>query len=162
MSASTNPALQDFQKQIDDEALFSQMDKDLGLDDQTFAEMDAIATGQQPEDPNKEWNDNLIPTFSDQSKFEKNADDGNIETGAKWLGNAGMSLWNIVGGLGNVVANPYDTGKSVVDIANGAVGMGVNATVQGLNKLGVISDETAQRADRNINNDKDVKLAKAV
>lgn len=118
ISASTNPALQEFSKQIEDDALFSQMDKDLGLDDQTFAEMDQVALGT-PE--KKEWNDNLIPTFSDETKFKSNEDDGNIETGAKWLGNAGMSLWNIVGGLGNVVANPYDTGKSVVDIAHGTV-----------------------------------------
>ena len=121
-SGSTNQAVQDFQKQIDDEALFSQMDKDLGLDDQTFAEMDAIAGGKQPEDPNKEWNDNLIPSFSKESRFQSNEDDGNIETGAKWLGNAGMSLWNIVSGVGNAVVNPYDTTK--------AVGQGVVGTVQ--------------------------------
>jgi len=116
-----SPIVQDFQKQLDESQMISDMDKALGLDEKTMADMDAILAGGEvsQEDPNKEWNDNLLPSFSKESRFQSNEDDGNIETGAKWLGNAGMSLWNIVSGVGNAVVNPYDTTKAV---AQGVVG----------------------------------------
>lgn len=127
--------------------------------DQANSDMWVKTPAQIEADKNKEWNDNLLPTFSDSSRFQKNADDGNIETGAKWLGNAGMSLWNIVGGTGNAVINPYDTGKTVVKTIDGAIGHGVMAGFEWLNKVGLMSDESLDRAKKNTGEMENYQLA---
>lgn len=176
MTMSTAPAMQkplpeNIQKPLDtmiskanDDADFEEALKEAQKKDQedfeaTMAEL-GIKTPQEIEaEKNREWNDNLIPTFSDKSRWQKNEDDGKIETGAKWLGNAGMSLWNIVGGTGNAVINPYDTGKVVVKTIDGTVGHGVMLGFEGLNKVWLMSDETLDRAKENADKMENYKLA---
>lgn len=167
MQNSSDPLMKDLWNTLqkaNDDAEFQQAMDDAQKKDQsdfeaTMAEL-GIKTPQEIEaEKNREWNDNLLPTFSDKSKWQSNADDGKVETGAKWLGNAGMSLWNIVGGTGNAVINPYDTGKTVVKTLDGAVGHGVMLGFEWLNKVWLMSDETLDRAKTNADKMENYKLA---
>lgn len=65
---------------------------------------------KQQED--KERNDNLIPRMNPW--FTHTEKDDGAPNAVKLMGNAIPSAWNVVADVGNMVLNPYDTAKGLV------------------------------------------------
>lgn len=90
----------------------------------------------------KERNDNLIPRMNPWFKHTEK-DDG-APNAMKLIGNAIPSAWNVVADVGNMVLNPYDTAKGLVQTISWA---GVNLGKRWLSQLDA---DAPEKIDANI------------
>lgn len=87
------------------------------IPDKTGSAVPAYVKATNPQAENDAW-----------FKYDKN--DSLLETGAKTIGNAPKSLWNIGKGIYNVVRHPVDTVQNIGNLIGGTVATGAEKLIE--------------------------------
>lgn len=87
------------------------------IPDKTGSAVPAYVKATNPQAENDAW-------------FKYNKNDSLLETGAKTIGNAPKSLWNIGKGIYNVVRHPVDTVQNIGNLIGGTVATGAEKLIE--------------------------------